>query len=120
MKMHFQIMIILVGTLLCVPVIASQIRQLSWEDLIPSQLRDKDPLAKLTPEQQDMALWVINTLESVPKRGPETEVFYEEIDEAMPTLKKAGINIAEIMAQRKEIQTAVVEDLKGQDVRIPG
>jgi hypothetical protein len=38
----------------------------------------------------------------------------------MPTLKKAGIDIAEIMAKRKEIQTAVDENLKGQDVRIPG
>jgi hypothetical protein len=120
MKKLFLIMIILVNAICYVPAWADQTRQLSWEDLIPARIRAEDPLANLTQEQQDMVYWVILTLESVPERNPETETYYEEIDEAMPTLKKAGIDIVEIMAKRKEIQTAVVENLQGQYVRIPG
>ena len=56
----------------------------------------------------------------MPKRGPETEELYKEVDEAMPGLKKAGIDIEKMMAKYKEIRTSVVEALNGQQVRIPG
>ena len=44
----------------------------------------------------------------------------KEIDEAVPQLKKAGIDIVKVMAKRKEVRTAIVEELNGQRVRIPG
>ena len=100
--------------------LAGQIRQLSWEDLVPAQLLADDPLEKLTPDQQDLAYWVVTTLQSLPKRGPDTEEFYKEVDEAMPQLKKAGIEIVELMAKIKLIQTSIVESLNGQRARIPG
>lgn len=100
--------------------LAVQIRQLSWEDLVPAQLLADDPLEKLTPDQQDLAYWVVTTLQSLPKRGPDTEEFYKEVDEAMPQLKKAGIDIVKLMAKIKVIQTSIVEELNGQRVRIPG
>jgi len=59
-------------------------------------------------------------LETLPKRGTETEEFYKEVDAAMPQLKKAGIDIVKVMAKRKEIRTTIVEELNGQRVRIPG
>ena len=120
MKKPLQILIMLLGAISCLPVLAEQIRQLSWDDLIPSHLLAEDPLAGLTQEQQDMAYWVINMLEKLPKRGPETEEYYKEVDEAMPILKESGIDIVQIITRRKEIRTAVVENLNGQDVRIPG
>ena len=120
MKKPLYILIILLGAISCLPVSAEPIRQLSWDDLIPSHLLAEDPLADLTQEQQDMVYWVINMLERLPKRGPETEEYYKEVDEAMPILKKSGIDIVQIINRRNEIRTAVVENLNGQDVRIPG
>ncbi len=117
---YIQALIIIAYTIIYLPASTEQIRQLSWDDLIPAHLVSDDPLANLTQDQQDLAYWVINMLETLPKRGPETEEFYKEVDEAMPQLKKAGIDIVKVMAKRKEIQTAIVEELNGQRVRIPG
>jgi hypothetical protein len=100
--------------------LAEQFRQLSWKDLVPAHLLSEDPLAKLTEEQKNMVYWVINTLDNLPVRGMETEKYYKEIDEAIPELKKAGIDINELMAKRKILQTSIVEELNGQRVRIPG
>jgi hypothetical protein len=119
-KYNLASLIIAVCILFVLPVLAQEVRQLTWDDLIPAHLLADDPLAKLSPEQQNMAYWVITMLESMPKRGPETEEDYKEIDEAMPTLRKAGIDIQEVLAKRKEIQTSIVEELDGQKVRIPG
>jgi len=120
MKKPLQLLIILLCAISSLPVLAESIRQLSWDDLIPSHLLAEDPLAGLTQEQQDMVYWVTNMLKNLPQRGPETEEYYEEVDEAIPMLKKAGIDIVEIMTNKREIQTAVVQTLDGQNVRIPG
>lgn len=106
--------------LIYLPAMAPQARQLTWEDLIPAHLLTEDPLAKLSQEQRDMAYWVINMLENLPKRGPKTEEQYKVIDAAMPTLRKAGIDIKKLQAKRKEIRTSIVKKLSGQLVRIPG
>lgn len=101
-------------------VAAESVRQISWDDLIPAHLRSEDMLAGLDEDQRDMVYWVISMLEYLPDRGQETEEDYKEIDEAMPTLEKAGIDLAAVLAKRKEIRTAVVEELNGKYVRIPG
>jgi hypothetical protein len=102
------------------PTLAEQVRQLSWDDLIPAHLLSVDLLANMTEDQQDLVIWILNTYEILPKRGPETEEFYKEVDEAVPGLKKAGIDIEKLMAKYKEIRTSVVEALNGQQVSIPG
>ena len=99
---------------------AEPVRELTWDDLIPTHLAKDDYLANLTEEQKDLVLWVINTIEILPKRGKGTEEYWKEVDEAMPTLKKYGVDIVKVMAKRKEIQSAVVKDLNGKTVRIPG
>ncbi len=99
---------------------AEPVRQISWDDLIPAHLRSDDFLSDLSEDQRDMVFWVINMMESLPERGPETEEYYQEIDEAMPTLKEAGIDIVAIMARIKKIKTSVVAELNGRNVRIPG
>ena len=120
MKRAIQAFTIFACTSFFLSVAAESVRQITWDDLIPANLIAEDPVANLTEEQQDMVYWVINMLESLPERNQETEEFYKEIDEAMPTLKKFGIDIAAVMNMRKEIQTAVVEELNGNNVRIPG
>lgn len=112
--------LIIVCILLYLPALAEQVRQLSWEDLVPAELLADDPLADLTQEQLDLVVWVVNTLDSLPPRGKDNEDLYREIDEAIPQLKEAGIEITELMAKREQLRTAIVEELNGQRVRIPG
>ncbi len=120
MKKTLPILLIWLVAVMFLPAIAGEVRELGWNDLIPSHVKSKDPLEHLTQKQKDMVYWVINMLESLPERGPETEEYYKEIDEAMPSLKKEGIDIVGIMNQRKKTRTAVDEALNGQDVRMPG
>ena len=119
MKKYIQVLIV-ICTLCYLPALAKQVRQLSWEALVPAHLPSDDPLADLAQEQLDLVVWVVNTLDSLPPRGPDTEEFYREVDEAILQLKKEGIDINELMAKRKILQTSIVEELNGQRVRIPG
>jgi hypothetical protein len=120
MKKYIQTTLIIICTLFYFSALAEQVRQLSWRDLVPAELLADDPLAGLTQEQLDLVVWVVNTLDSLPPRGPDTEEFYRDIDEAIPELREAGIDINELMAKRKILQTSIVEELNGQRVRIPG
>lgn len=120
MKKSIPAFIIIACTTLLIPAMAEEIRQLEWKDLVPTYLNSQDPLAGLSQDQKDLVMWVISMLETLPERGPETEEYYEEIDKAMPSLKKAGIDIEKVMKKRKEIQTAIVDDLHGRVVRMPG
>ena len=120
MKKHIRTLSIIICSLFYLQAFAEPVRQLSWEDLVPAHLLAEDPMAKLTEEQKNMVYWVINTLDNLPDRGPQTEEYYREIDKAIPELRKSGIDITELMAKRKKLQTAIVEELNGQSVRIPG
>ena len=120
MKKFIPVLIFSVCSFLYLPALAEQVRQLSWDDLVPAHLLSVDLLANMTEDQQDLVIWVVNTLETLPKRGPETEEFYKEVDDAMADLKKAGIDIVKVMAKFKETRTSVVKALNGQQVRIPG
>ena len=120
MKKYILTSLIAAFTLLYLPVLAQQTRQLTWDDLVPAHLLAGDPLEKLSPDQKDMVYWVINMLQTLPKRGPQTEEDYKQIDELMPSLRKAGIDIVKVQAKIKEIQTSIVKELDGQLVRMPG
>ena len=119
MKRYIQVSIV-VFILVHLPVTAEKIRQLTWDNLVPANLLAEDPIAKLSRDQQEMVYWVIDMLESLPKKSPQNKEDYKELDAAMPTLKKAGIDIEKVMAKRKEIRTAIVEKLDGTRIRIPG
>jgi hypothetical protein len=99
---------------------ADEIRQLSWNDLIPAHLSSVDLMQNLDEDQKAMALWVINALENLPKQGTDNPTDYSEIEKAMPTLKDVGIDIAELMKKRDQLRTSTVAELNGQRVAIPG
>jgi hypothetical protein len=117
-KIELAFIIIMAATTLSIPALAEEIRQLGWNDLIPGHLTSQDPLAGLSQIQKDAVIWAINMLESLPEREPEE--YYKEIEKAMPSLKEADIDINKAIKKRKEIQTAIVEDLHGRLVRMPG
>ena len=120
MRAHLQLSTIIICALLCLPAQAGKPRQLMWADLVPADLLADDPLANMTEEQQDLVYWVINSLDTLPARDKDSEELYKEVDKAIPQLKKEGIDIHELMAKRKMLQTSVVKELNGQQVRIPG
>jgi hypothetical protein len=102
------------------PALAEQICEVTWEDLSPAPPASEDPLAKLTQDQLDLVLWVLNVLETEPTRDSENKALYEEVDKAMPEIRKTGIDIDEVLAGRKRARTAVVEELNNKRVRMPG
>ena len=120
MKKVLQILFILACNSFIVLAAAEPVRQITWDDLIPAHLASEDYLADLTEKQKELVLWVINSMEILPKRGKGTEEYWEEVDEAMSILKKYDIDIIKVLEKRKKIQTAVVEDLNGKQVRLPG
>jgi hypothetical protein len=120
MKIKLSIVLIIAFSCVLLIAAANPVRQVTWDDLISVHLRSEGLLTDLDQDKRDMVNWVINMLEFMGDRGPETEEYYQEIDEEMRTLEKAGIDIVAVLAKRKEIRTAVVEELNGQLVRIPG
>ena len=120
MNKTIQTFTVLFCTGLVLAAAAEPVRQLTWDDLIPAHLAKEGYLENLTDKQKDLVMWVINTIEILPARGKGTEEYWKEVDEAMPTLREYGVDIVKVMAKRKELQTAVVKDLNGKKVRIPG
>jgi hypothetical protein len=102
------------------PALAEESREVTWEDLSPAPPASEDPLAKLTQDQLDLLLWILNVLETEPTRDSENKALYEEVDKAMPEIKKTGIDIDEVLAGRKRARTAVVEELNNKRVRMAG
>jgi len=112
---------VLVAFAVCLPsAVATQVREVTWEDLSPAPAASDDPLANLTQDQVDLVLWVLNVLETEPMRDLENEALYEEVDEAMPAVRETGIDLDEVLERRKRARTAVVEELDGKRVRMPG
>lgn len=125
MRSYFRVTIIIACTILYLPASAEQVRQLSWEDLIPEHLIAEDPFANLTLDQQDLGYWVISMKENMEENLliSEQEGGYsliEDMNKAIQELEKAGVDIDEVMAKRDEILVSIVEDLNGKRVRIPG
>ena len=105
----------------CLPsAVHAQVREITWVDLSPAPSASEDPLASLTQDQLDLVLWVLNVLETEPTRDSENEAQYEEVDEAMPAIREAGLDIDEVLEWRRRARTAVVEELDGERVRMPG
>jgi hypothetical protein len=120
MKKAAQTIVLLACTVCLLPVLAEEVREITWEDLSPAPSASDDPLANLTQDQLDLVLWVLNVLETEPTRSSENEALYEEVDKALPGIRKIGIDIDEVLAGRKRSRTAVVEELDGKHVRMPG
>ena len=120
MKTYLNALIVAVCATVCTLALAGQARQLKWDDLIPANVIANDPMAKLTKQQQELVNWAIYMLENLPSRGPETEEHYKKLDAALPSLKKAGIDLKTVMEKRKELHTSIVQALNGQLIRIPG
>ena len=120
MKTFIQTLIVLAASIFSATLAAQEVRQITWKDLVPAHLADVDPVAHLTPDQQDLVGWIMYMLETLPPRTADTEDLHESLDQGMPLIKKYNIDLKKITAQTQEIRTAVVKELDGQHVRLAG
>jgi hypothetical protein len=120
------IVLMLTAELIVPAAAADQVRELGWADLI-KKVEFEDPFEALTREQlRDLA--VVARFRRLQAAGrPVSEEAIKKIKESTLRLEKAGVDIdgllareAEITELRKQRAYAVVEDLSGQQVRMPG
>ena len=102
--------------------------ELSWDDLIPDLQAFDDPFVALTPEQlEDLSFIAYFRLRERERPEEITQSSREDAEKTATRLKQQGIDIdgllarrAEITAKRRARAEAVVEDLDGREVRMPG
>ena len=127
--MKYRLILLLAAfmTLQGMQVSADEVRELAWDDLIPSELDFDDPFEKLTDEQLynlgTVALYREKQASKEESSDP-TKAYY---DEALAELKAEDIDVDGLLAIREEItekrrargQKANAE-LNGKNIRIPG
>jgi len=126
MKMHVVKPLIVLLVALAAPVMAVSFQQLGWPDLV-KEVTFEDPFEALTQEQL-YNLGMVARVQGLQKQGSEVSTgMLEEAREADHTLQSQGVDIDELLARRVEIRElrrqrahAVVSELNGQQVRMPG
>ena len=111
----------LVGT-----VVADQFQQIGWNDLV-RHIEFDDPFEALSMDQlRDLSL-VAKVREMQTREREVGEVTLGEVEIATQRLKAANVDIDGLLARRAEIRelreqraTAVVDELNGRQVSIPG
>lgn len=126
-KRIYEITIVLLLTAgLLSPVVAYSFQQIGWQDLI-KQVEFDDPFTVLTSGQlHDLSL-VARLRETEAQKRSVGEGLLKEVEIAVQRLKDAGIDIDGLLARRAEIRElreqqarAVVTDLDGRQVSMPG
>ena len=104
---------------------ASDPQDVSWDALVPPPVALENPFEDLTSDQMD-ALRKILRFESRADQGTSIEA-RAEVDALRGKLSKEGLDVdglfaarLDIMTQREAADTAVNEDLVGENVRLPG
>jgi hypothetical protein len=111
---------------IAMPSIAVQYTQIGWQDLI-KKVEFDDPFEALTSDQL-VDLGLVARVRQIEASGRDvSEGTVKEMTEAMQKLEKTGVDIDGLLARRAEIRElrrqrahAVVEDLNGRQVRMPG
>ncbi len=107
---------------------AEAARELTWNDLVPTAAPLENPFADLTGDQQ-YELSLIARAYADKKLGYITEVSpeYEDAIELTHNLETEGVDVAALLSKAAEIRAeierrsqAVVGELEGQIIRMPG
>jgi len=123
------LLVVLVFITLRGPFAAAEVaRELTWDDLVPAAAPLENPFAHLT-EDQHYELTLIARARADKKMGYITEVSpeYEDALEVTHKLKSEGIDVEGLLVKATEIgaeieqrNQAVVRELEGQMIRMPG
>ena len=127
MKYHLILLLVSLFMLPGMQVGAEEVRELSWDDLIPANLDFDDPFEKLTDEQLYNLGTVALYREKQASKEEITDPSKDYYDEALAELKADNIDIDGLLAIREEItekrrargQKANAE-LNGENIRMPG
>ena len=113
---------------LMVPGLVQAAQELGWRDLVPAQRPMPDPFATLTKSQMDdisLVAFLRVRQEQRPDEVSDKDV--KNAEASFARLKGQGIDVdallaerAEFIAQQQARSEAVVPELDGQEVRIPG
>ena len=105
---------------------AGAVERLTWDDLVPAWDEPEDPVLAMAPEQREALidiLWVRNLL----KRGRPPDKLMARQAEARATLVSAGLDVDDLISKIEDLQRqaenqneALVEELDGREVMIPG
>ena len=122
MRRPFFPILAIVFCLVCLPAWGEKTRQISWRDLVPTDLLSSDPLAELTEEQREQVFWLSDVGDELLKSGQEEveKDLIEEIEKTIKNLNDSGIDVQLLVAKLTDVRTAIVKELDGKSVRIPG
>ena len=97
------------------------INEVQWEDLVPPMPAEENPFIGMTEEEEGFAEWIIYLRETLPEEITERfQEFYDEMNEAIPELKKKGIDVDEIIAERRHRNNSINESLDGTLIKLAG
>jgi hypothetical protein len=110
-----------------IPSVPVQMKKLAWEDLIPSTVAFDDPFAEMEREKLEYLGFVARVRGLIAAGKQVSQETREEAAEVEAELIKEGIDVDGLLARRDEIRElrkkragAVVEELDGASVKIPG
>ncbi len=119
----------LAGVLLALalgPANAEDMREITWEDLVPASTFE-DPFEALTSDQLYRLDTIYRTRVSGPLSPRVTDEMMEWAEKFEQELNQQGIDVDELLGmleeiaeQRRRMSFAVVEELDGANIRMPG
>jgi hypothetical protein len=114
-------------TLPSVHINAEDIREISWDDLVPESAQFDDPFEKLYEDQLYNLALIARYREQQEARDKSTDFTQAEYDEAVSQLKAENIDIDGLIARRDEITEkrraqaqTINAELNGKKIRLPG
>ncbi len=118
--------VFLLTILLALPVTASQMQQLTWDDLVPA-IKFDDPFEKLTPDQLFYLRTIARTRQLQNNSKELSKIVQDEYDAAQTILINDGVDIDGLLAKRAEVREmrrkraeSVVPELDNASVVMPG
>jgi hypothetical protein len=119
--------VLLLWAWLLVPTFASTVKELTWADLIPTTVAFDDPFAEMDRENLEYLGFVARIRSLITAGKAVSQETRNEAAETEAELIKDGIDVDGLLARRDEIRElrkkragAIVKELDGASIRIPG
>ncbi len=126
-KMLNTVMVLLLMVFFLIPAVASTVRELNWNDLIPKSVVFDDPFAEMEREKLEYLGFVARVRNMVAAGEEVSQSTRAEAAELEADLLKDGIDIDGLLARRDEIRelrkkrgTTSVGELNGASIKMPG
>ncbi len=112
---------------LTIPAFASTVKELAWDELIPSAVAFDDPFEAMDREKLEYLGFVARVRKMITSDQQVSQNTLGEATKLEALLIKEGIDVDGLLARRNEIRelrkkrgTSVVEELDGTSIKMPG